>query len=159
MIKYVGLISILASAFLFAREYEKNEKKRLLECSEFLRLLIHIKNKISCFLMKKSEFIASFDSESEEVSEFLLKAKEEELSEAFRYVSDKLSLGAEKEILLSFFENFGRGYKDGELALAESAISSFKLEKERVEKESEKTVKTVKTLAAAISLGLVILLL
>ena len=159
MIKYIGLVFILASAFIFSREYEKKEKTRLLEIDEFLRLFSYMKTRISCFLSKKSEWASGFKSNSPLIAEFLEKARFAELSEAFSSVSDKLSLGEEKLMISRFFESFGEGFKDGEIDSLETLISSFSKEGEIIRKNSLKNVKTAKTLATAIALGIVILLL
>jgi hypothetical protein len=52
----------------------------------------------------------------------------------------------------------GRDYKEGVLMLLEGAISELSCEGKMISEESEKNVKAVKVLAAAISLGLIILL-
>ncbi len=158
MLKYLGLIMLALAGIFISREYEKKERKRLFELAEFVRLLEHIRLKISCFLAPKTDWLSDFKSDSEELSDFLSRAENHTLAESFISVRDKLSLGAEREILSRLFASLGKGYKDGEIELLDLALSELSGAESRLSEECEKNVKTVKVLAAAISLGLIILL-
>ena len=157
MIKYFGFALILASGILVSREYEKNQRKRLLELSDFIRLFEHIKLKISHFLSPKSDWLSDFSSSSDTVAEFLSSAEKISLSASFEKCENKLSLGAERRLISEVFSSLGRSYKDGEIELLESAVNTLKSENLRLATECEKNVKTFKVLAAAVSLGLIIL--
>ncbi len=158
MLKYSGLIMLALAGIFISREYEKREKKRLFELSEFIRLIEHVRHKISCFLSPKSDWLSDFKSDSAEISEFLLFAENHALSESFASVRDKLSLGEEADTLARLFASFGKTYKDGEIELLNAALSALNGRRTELSSECEKNVKTVKVLAAAISLGLIILL-
>jgi len=158
MIKYFGFALILASAFILSREYEKNQRKRLAELAEFLRLFEHIKTKISCFLSPKSDWLSDFSSTLTGISEFIVSARSSSLAESFEKSVDKLSLGDEREYVKSILSSLGRAYKNDEVALLEDGISRLSAEKERLSLECEKNIKTARVLAAALGLGLVILL-
>ncbi len=159
MLKYLGLLMIASAGILISREYEKKEKKRLFELSEFIRLLEHVRLKISSFLSPKSDWLSSFSAESSPISEFLGFAEAHSLSESFDFVKDKLSLGAERDTLARLFATLGKTYKDGEIELLDEGIAELNERREKLSEECEKNIKTVKVLVAAISLGLIILFL
>ena len=156
--KYIGLVMLAAAGGVVSREYEKNQRKRFEEFSEFIRLSEHIKTKISCFLSPKSDWLSDFSSDNAAVSEFLVYAKSFPLSESFASVKDKLSLCDEAKILERLFSSLGKNYKEGEIELLDGACRELNGERQRLSSECEKNVKTVKVLSAAISLGLIILL-
>jgi hypothetical protein len=158
MLKYIGLLMLAAAGIFISGEYEKREKKRLFELREFIRFTSHARHKISCFLSPKSDWLSDFKTESRELSEFLRLSENSGFEESFEAVRDKLSLKGEAEILARLFSSLGRDYKEGVLMLLEGAISELSCEEKRISEESEKNVKAVKVLAAAISLGLIILL-
>ena len=149
---------IAAAAIILSREYEKNQRKRLFEFSEFARLTEHIKLKISCFLSPKSDWLSDFYSESEAVREFLSLASKSSLSESFSAVKGKLYLEDESAVFEGLFSALGKSYKEGETAMLERAEGEiFELSKVLFP-ECENNIKTVRVLSAAISLGLIILL-
>ncbi|MBQ7333686.1 MAG: hypothetical protein IJW38_04990 [Clostridia bacterium] len=158
MLKYLGLLMLAAAGVLVSREYEKNQRKRLLELSEFIRFFEHIKSKISCFLSPKSDWLSDFSSPDAAIAEFLALAKRLPLSESFAAVRDKLSLGEEKTVIERLFSSLGKAYKDVEIELLDGVICELESERSRLLPECEKNIKTVKVLSAAISLGLIILL-
>ena len=159
VLKYFGLFTIALGAVLISREYEKNQRRRLFELAEFIRLSEHIKTKISCFLSPKADWLSDFSSPSSVISEFLAEASRlPSLEASFDKISDKLSLGKEKEVLKRLFNSLGKTYKDGEISLLEGAVSELSSEKRELSESCEKNIKTVKVLAAALSLGLIILL-
>ena len=159
MLKYIGFILMLALAYIIAREYEKNQRKRLLEISEFKRLFEHIKMKISCFLSPKSDWLSDFKSSESVISEFILCAMRiPSLHESFAAVSDKLSLGEERAIIEKLFLSLGKAYKNDEIALLEGTIEALSEEKRRLDTEIQKNIKTVRVLVAAVTLGLIIFL-
>ena len=158
MLKYIGLIMLAFAGIFISSEYEKREKKRLFELREFIRFISHARHKISCFLSPKSDWLSDFKTESRELSDFLQLSEKQSLKESFDALRDKLSLKGEAEILSKLFSSLGRGYKEGELMLLDGALRELSCEEKRISDESLKNVKTVKVLAAAISLGLIILL-
>ena len=156
--KYLGLAMLMAAALLLSREYEKNQRKRMREFSEFIRLAEHIKTKISCFLSPKSDWLPGFSASEGGVVEFLRKASHSSLSDSFSAVRDKLSLGEEAEILARLFLSLGASYKEGEIELLNKNLSELEAAREKLFSECEKNVKTVRVLLSAASLGLIILL-
>lgn len=158
MLKYLGLAMLALSGIFISREYEKKERKRLFELSEFIRLFEHIKHKISCFLSPKSDWLSDFETESAPISEFLNISRKNGLSDAFLSVRDKLSLGSEADAILRILSSLGKTYKDGEIALLDAALSSLSEIERQLSVECEKNIKTVKVLTAAAALGLIILL-
>lgn len=159
MLKYIGFALILAGGIFFSREYEKRERTRVLECEEFLRFVKHIRMKIACFLSPRAEWLADFSSKLPSFNGFLDKAREcDSLLDAFSKSQSFLSLGAEADILSSLFSSLGRGYKDDELSLLDNAFGELSSQTERIKGESEKSIRTVKTLAACVCVSLIILL-
>ena len=158
MLKYLGLMLLAVSGIFISSEYEKKEKKRLFELAEFIRLIEHIRLKISCFLAPKSDWLSDFKTDSETVSKFLLLAENKTLRESFSAVRDKLSLLEESEVFLRLFTSLGKAYKDSEIELLDQALSELYELKKRTFSESPKNVKTFKVIATAIAVGLIILL-
>jgi len=158
MIKYFGLVMLGAAGVLFAREYEKKQLKRLSELKEFIRFCEHIKMKISCYLAPKSDWLSDFSSEVDAVKEFLSLASEHSLLKSFEKTRDKLSLGKEAIVLERLFSSLGKAYKENEIELLEGVEKELNSIKAQLESESEKNIKAVKVLTAAVVLGLVILL-
>ena len=158
MLKYLGLIMIALAGILVSREYEEKEKKRLFELREIIRLGEHIKRKISCFLAPKSDWLSGFKSDSAPISEFLSLSLKSSLSESFSSIKNRLSMGDEADIVERLFSSLGKGYKDGEIELLDIALAELCDVEKRLSQEALKNIKTVKVLAAAIALGLIILL-
>ena len=158
MLKYIGLLMLALAGIFISGEYEKREGKRVFELREFIRFLAHVRQKISCFLSPKSDWLLDFKTDSRELSDFLRLSENSGFEESFEAVRDKLSLKEEGEILARFFSSFGRGYKEGELMLLDGTITELSGAEKRISEESERNVKAFKVLAAAISLGLIILL-
>ena len=157
MIKYFGLIMILASAFIISREYEKNQKKRLFLLSEFIRFCEHIRLKISCFLAPKTDWLSDFQTDSAELLSFLSLARQAPLDTSFREVENVLFVDEKRE-LTRLFSSIGKGYRDGELALLDDVIEKLRAIYGGALSEIDKNVKTVRVLVSAISLGIAILL-
>ena len=158
MLKYFGLLLIASAGVFTSREYEKTAKKRLFELREFIRLIEHIKLKISCFLAPKTDWLSDFKAESEAIAELLILAKTMSLDESFASVKSRLSLMEEGEALERLFSSLGKAYKDSEISVLEASLSELSLFEKRLSEELPKNVKTVKVLTTAISLGLIILL-
>ena len=158
MIRYLGLVMIAAAGIIVSREYEAKCRKRLSELSEFIRLLEHIKTKISCFLSPKSDWLSDFSSEDTLINDFLTLSSKGSLSGSFSEIRDKLSLGREADIIEKLFSSLGKAYKDGEVMLLEKTLKELNSEHSALLCECEKNIKTVKVLSASISLGLIILL-
>ena len=131
---------------------------KMLEYSEFSRLVEHIKLKISCFLSPKSDWLSDFHSESDAVTAFLSLAHKETLFESFAAVADKLSLEDEASIFEGLFSALGRSYKEGEIELIERCENELSERRKTLFPECEKNIKTARVLFAAISLGIIILL-
>ena len=80
------------------------------------------------------------------------------LSESFSAVKGKLYLEDESAVFEGLFSALGKSYKEGETAMLERAEGEiFELSKVLFP-ECENNIKTVRVLSAAISLGLIILL-
>ena len=124
-------------------------------------MLKRIKGEIGRFLSTPSEILKNYEDENLKRLGFL-EPRESGMSLGDRFDScrDKLSLPLEiKKRLGEFFSRFGENYKDGEISQIEYYLEEIEplLNEER--RALPDRIKLVKTLVAAISLGLIILIL
>ncbi len=137
-VKIIGFVLLLAAAFLIGRAYSAYCKRRTLETESFYALLVHISEQITLFLSTPKSFLSEYTDGQLENSGFLAFVREGgSMADAFEKSRAKLALSEETEKKLSsFFSEFGRSYKDGELKRCElfcrelSNILAFEREEE-----------------------------
>ncbi len=156
--KLLGACVLLVSSILIGRIYESYCERRLLELSEILRMLAHIRSKISSFLCPQSLLLSDFESEVLEESGFLRAVGEgKTLADAYK-ASRLLISKKDGRALEAYFAELGKSYKDEELSRLDRVYreldESFKCESERVPKD----VKVAKTLLTAAALGISVLM-
>jgi stage III sporulation protein AB len=158
-LKIFGLSLLLIAAWLLGRAYSSYCKKRLLELSDFLSLISHIKKKVSLYLSTQSELMMGFSGESiraftdsfNSVGSF---------SEAFETTKKKTALSEKTKTTLSeFFSGFGKSYREGELERIDIYLSELSEELKTEEEDTPRRVKLAYTLLFAAALSAVIILL
>ena len=144
----------------FIRGYAAYMKKRRLESEDFYRLLEAIRKSMSTRLSTPKEALASISVESQGAEHFReLVVSGETLSDAFSRLSPSTSLSRGCSGMLSeYFAAFGRGYLDEELRCADEFILRFgkEIERERVCGANDERV--VRSVAIAVTLGVIILI-
>lgn len=158
--RFFGAALILLAAIIICRGYAGYTARALDEYDGFCSLLLHMRGKISCFLLPPSDIFADFECECLEKIGFLGELRYGiSMSEAFASASPKLAINKEsKRMLEGFFDAFGTEYREGELRRVEQALSEMKNYKEKAEAELPKSLKLTQTLISAAALGLVIFL-
>lgn len=159
MLKILALSLISLSGYLLFNEIKRTLSLGLLQSEEFLRFLVHIKEKVTAYSLPSSQWCADFQSEALLSCGFI--TGESFNSDAEYLLSDKrLFIPKEqREKLASFFsEN-----TSASLELEIKRINNFELEFEKTYQsfrlEVAKRVKCYGVIIAAIALGITILFL
>ena len=158
-VKILGAVATLGFALALLRGYKYFLKKRKEEREGFLALFDAVRDGVNCFLSPLARIFSGFcegDSTLARISR-RIKAGESPKS-AYNAEKGGLHIGeAGKEILSGFFSALGRGYKDGEVALNESARKRFLEYSEACDIEDEKSARLAGALAFGAALGIIIL--
>lgn len=156
-----GIALILLAALFFSAEFSRYQKKRIAEGDGFLHLFSHLRGEILCRLEPVADCFAGFRDEALERAGFLRALREcENLGAAMEATEKKLSLcEEEKKTLLRFCLGFGRGYREEELRRIDAALEEFERQVAQDKRELPRLARLVRTLSAALALGIVILLL
>ncbi len=158
-LKFVGAGLLLISALAFSREYDRFLSARIALARGFLELLLHIRQKINCFLSSAESLISDFENDALERAEYLSVARKEGICRA--YFERESCLGVPsciKKLLSEFFSGFGSDYKEGTLALIDRSSAALEAMLSDMISEKERSVKLVRTVSAAAALGAAILI-
>ena len=157
MLKYIGCALILISVLIISKEYKAYSSLRVERLSDYIDFLSHIERRIGGSLMPQHRLHEGFKSRLLE-EDFFPKLREGgELYSAYTGTESKITENAHK-ILLSYFADFGKSSRDGELERTRETVKSLIpiLEKER--EASEKNIRLFETVSVAMGLGIIILL-
>ena len=155
--KYIGCALILIFALVVSKEYKVFSGSRVSRLSEYLDFLSHIERRISTALLPQHRLVDGFSSKALEES-FLPKLREcGELYSAYESAGGGICDTAHK-ILLSYFADFGKSDREGELSRVREAMARLRPVFEDERSASEKNIKLFETVAVAVALGLIILL-
>ena len=159
MLKYIGLVLITVSAVWVSGEYSMAQKRRLSELLGFVDFTAHMRIGIGCFMYKGSELAQGFECEALERVGFLEALRGGmTLSDAFDSCKKRLSLGLrEREALDELFSCVGRGYLSDGVRITDKTLSMLEKIKDRLRIDVPKNIKLFTTLAAALSVGVIIL--
>ena len=159
MLKLVGVCILLFTSVLICRELVEYRRRRLALCEELLRFVSFLRVQIGCFLRPVPEVASGFHSDEFMACGFLFDVGEGDLGQAF-LSSDAPSLAGEKcaRVMGSLLSSLGSGYLDDEIKLIDvhRAELAEVVEQERV--EAVRHGRLIRTITAASSLGLVILI-
>ena len=160
-LRLVGAALIFLCAMATVREYSAFCKRRIAEGEAFASLLRHLKERVCVYLLPVSSAVADFDDTELSRVGFIGALRScGSLHSAFALVRDKLLISdGQKELLSSFFADFGGAYVKDErerIERAEDTLLKLQAEDEKKTGESEKVAKT---LILASALGLIILIL
>lgn len=158
-IKILGSAFLLVAVLAMTREYEMFLKKRFDVCRGFIELLSHIRRKIDGYLTPATELLDGFECKALTETGYVDRAREKGISSAYFELEGSLHLDAAvQSCLSSFFSDFGKDYKEGTLKLLDLSIGRLSEYTERLSAENERSLKLARTLAAAVALGLIILI-
>ena len=157
--RLVGCILLALSGFLVSRWYTRYLERRLAEGEACLGLIEHISGEISRYLTPPGRLLNGYRSSLLEELGFLERAGEAGFADAFAAVSRRLTLPKEgTELLSRLFRDFGRSYRDGELARLSEARDGLAPIVARLREELPRDIKLGRVLVAAAVLGGIILL-
>ena len=158
--KYVGAVLLILGALAVCKLYTAYMNVRLKEHTEYLRLLKHLRNKISCYLVPIEEAVLGFSSECLAQNSFFSSLKAgADAKEAYQRARENSLLSLEADRLLTeLFSDFGAGYFDTEIKKMDFAIEKLSAICEEERLESQKKIKLVGTLIFASVFGFIILI-
>lgn len=157
ILKIIGSAMIMIAALVISKEYKAFITARVERLSGYLELLSHIERVIGVSMTPQHRICEGFSHPALE-EEFLPRLRKcGELSSAYGGVGVGVSDAAHK-ILSAYFADFGGCDRSGELIKVREAKGRLQpiLDEER--QGAEKSIKLFETVAAAIALGLIILL-
>ena len=159
--KYIGMVVILLSAWLFCREYTNFRRLRLEECEGFLELISYMREKVSCYMFTVREIGESFKCEALSRIGFMEALKKcKNADAAYTSIKDRLSLPkAADEILTGLFQKLGCGYLDNEITIIDSAYESFLKITEKERLDTPKDLRVFRMVGTSAALGVIIILL
>ena len=148
MIRWCAVGLIMLSAILLGREYSAYADRQVREQAGFIALLLHIERRIGHSLSYGSDLWRGFSDPDLEKCGFLpLLSEGFSPRDAFAKSSRKLALSGEiKEMLLVFFSDFGKGYKDGEIKGIERLREELESDLNAIRPELEKNKKVINAL-------------
>jgi hypothetical protein len=158
----LAAVLVLICARTVTHEYKKYIEEKLGLIDGFLSLLTFIKGELSCRLRTTGEWSGEFEnaalSDIGFIDEF---RKTGSLSSAFCATRAAApSLGEEVTRLLGgYFESFGKSYKEEEEGEACRVFDELTRLSARERSDSQRSMRTVRVLAYAVALGLIILFL
>ena len=161
IIKLIGSAMLLGFALLATKAYKKCIARRQSECDVFLTMIDAVRDGVDYFLSPAAKIFRRFAEGNSRPAAFA-KMVIDGVSpgEAFARIKNSLAVGREgREILGKFFESFGRGFKDGAVAMSEDCKKKFSEYSERCEVEDEKNTRLATALMLGGALGVIILFL
>ena len=160
LIKPIVIVLLAVLCMTLIRGYSSYMKKRMLESRELLHLLEATRKSMSTRLSTPKKAFSSVSVSSPAVEEFRVRvASGDRLSEAFAKAERGLSVSPEcRRMLSEYFDGFGSGYLEDEIRCADEFLARYLAEIEREEVAGANDLWVVKSMAIAITLGIIILI-
>ena len=154
--RWGGAALIMICALLIDREYKQYLTRRISENCGFLSLVSHAEAKISKFLCHGDGLWRDFSDDALTKCGFLPALQSgASVADSFEQCCNKTALSKEaKKLLSDSFKEWGKGYRDGEVAFLSSLkekIASL-LDKEKTEAEKSKKITTALLFGGALSI-------
>jgi hypothetical protein len=161
LIKAICILALSVLCWVVIKGYSRFMKKRLSESLDMLTVIEAVRRGIATRLMTPRECLsAELSLSSLGVLEFCKQVScGKTLSEAFSAGKPSLSLSREcRDILSEYFSSFGTGYREDEIRLADDVIERYgaRLSEERAQGVGD--AKVFKSVAVAVTLGVIILI-
>lgn len=160
LIKPVVIVVLSAICMWVIRGYGAYMKKRRLESRELLRLSEAIRKSVATRLQTPKEALSRISCRSGAAEGFRrLVVSGKTLYEAFSETEGSFSLSRGcREMLSEYFASFGKGYLDEEIRCADEFIERYRAEVEREELAGEADERVARSIAIAVTLGIIILI-
>ena len=156
MLKYIGIVFLLAGLVGVYSSYRAYTERRLSELSAFIKLISGLKDEIELYSRPLGRYLSSFRECALENAgvDFSGSCAEE----SYRRARGSLSVGeSADETLLTFFSSVGSGGRGGEVARCERTVDKLRAieEEERIALGKNRT--SVGAIFAAVGLTVTIL--
>ena len=159
ILKLLGAIAVAAFAARLTVHARSLFSERVLQLEGFLKLLRHIREKISCFRTPTPEIFKSFQNDSLERAGFLAALATGDMSTALQMARPGLYLDEEELAPLSdFASTLGGGFCEEELARCDIAIAAISGALEERRRALPSSTKLCRTLVMGASLAVIIVL-
>ena len=157
ILRWLGGLLILLFALIVGREYSGFAESKVRMLSEYVKALLQIEKMIEICLATPAEIFADFDSQPLDKCGFLPAVREGRgLGGAFSS-ADKSALSSEARAILSdYFDGFGRGYAEREIARARKARGELEALLARERETSEKSVRVTSAMLLGGAAGVLI---
>ena len=154
----IALLALLCAVFI--RGYGAYMKRRALESRDILHLLESLRKGMSVSLSTPREAFSTATVSAPSVERFsALVCSGEPLYEAFCSASHAMSISrACREMLLEYFSSFGKGYLQDEIRCADELTERYTSLIENEERCGANDFRVVKSIAVAVTLGVIILI-
>lgn len=153
-VKIFGVAMILLSCFAISRMLISYESKKIRQIDSFIALIRYIRNQIDCYSIPMDKILSDCSSDIFDN----IGGKPEELG--FQKILDREEIivdGEGRRILVEFGESLGKNYRDRQVKLCDSAVSSLEAVRHNEVKNYNGKKKTINVLCFAIG-GIIILL-
>ena len=157
--KFIGLFLVLLSVAWITTEYSRGQNRRLSELLGFIEFISKMRIGIGCFMKKGKELAEGVECKALEEVGFLGALSDGcSLSEAYEACRGRLSVGKrEREILDGLFSSVGSGYLADGVRVVDKAEGELTKIADGLRGEVAKNIKLFGVLAAAGSVGVIIL--
>lgn len=123
-VKLIGALFIAISSFALSSHFCSCLSREKDELGGFISLLNHIRLEISCFSKPLSQIFSEFSCPALDKSGFTETLRERGFSEGLKKNACRLNLSKEvKDVLLSFSQSLGHGYREDEIKRCDNTIS------------------------------------
>ena len=158
---FIGAFLLLAVAFVLWKEYTAYLKRGADELDEFVRFVKCMKEKMECYMEVPAEWIRGFSSDKLEGVGFLEAIRDgSDVDTAYSNVESSLCMCDDaREVLKDLFSHLGNGYLETELGMIKPSLDKLLKIQERLKDEKENKTKAIGAMIAAVTLGIIILIL
>lgn len=159
LLKLFGALAVGVFAARLTVHAMRLFSERILQLEGFLKLLRHIREKISCFRTPTPEIFKSFENDALSRAGFLPALAEGDMSAALRASRTHLYLDEEEMgALLDFSAALGGGFCEEEVARCDLAIAAISEALTRRRETQPRASKLCRTLVLGASLAVIIVL-
>ncbi|MCQ2413459.1 MAG: stage III sporulation protein AB [Clostridia bacterium] len=161
MIRTLGLSLLLLGGILVSFEYAKYVDNRLRAEESILAFLSFLRREVGCYSRPLGTAVGHFSDEVLESCGFLPALRKNEIiADCANNALQILPVGEEfRAMFSSFGENFGTGYRDGELKILDGYLEEGERLLASDRRNLPRGVRLFRTLSLSVTLGLVIMLL
>ena len=152
-----GMMLVLFSGIMLGTSLNRSADEALIRAEGFVKLLREVQREVSCFSIPAEEILRRMEPSVLKICGWRGENPPKGFSELFE--GCEIPDGEGKRILSRFVSEFGRGYREDQLALCEYCLSMMEAEAEALRDRLGGRKRVNMTLCAAGSAALAILLL